>query len=113
MGLLRMEAWQNERSRSTVFPARELSPQRARAGNRQQSSKKSPRFPLGDPPPSPLGFNAFSPGFQGPRERLALPLTLAGIPAPESALGSHPCVALSSAQVTISLDENEGEKNIH
>jgi hypothetical protein len=33
-----------------------------------------------------------------------------GIPAPESALGSHPCVALSSAQVTMSLDENEGKK---
>jgi hypothetical protein len=44
---------------------------------------------------------------------LRYPLTLAGIPAPESALGSHPCVALSSAQVTMSLVENEGEKNIH
>ena len=33
-----------------------------------------------------------------------------GIPAPESALGSHPCVALSSAQVTISLDEMKEKK---
>ena len=88
---------------STVFPARELSPQRARAGHRQQSSKKSPRSQLGDPPPNPLGFNAFSPGFQGPREPLGNPTRSRRIPAPESALGSHPCVALSSAQVTMSL----------
>jgi hypothetical protein len=40
------------------------------------------------------------------------PISSRGIPASESALGSHPCVALSSAQVTISLERNEGEKNI-
>jgi hypothetical protein len=44
------------------------------------------------------------------QSRWRTPTGSGGIPAPESALGSHPCVALSSAQVTMSLDENEGEK---
>jgi hypothetical protein len=30
-----------------------------------------------------------------------------GIPAPEPALGSHPCVALPSAQVTVSISEKK------
>jgi len=30
-----------------------------------------------------------------------------GIPAPESALGSHPCVALPAAQVTVSISEKK------
>jgi hypothetical protein len=51
---------------------------------------------LGDSVPKPLGFTAFSARmyvlFWGGWRRPA-------IPAAGSALGSHPCVALSSAQV--------------
>src|SRR5271169_2186194 len=45
--------------------------------------------------PATLGFNAFAPEWMFYRAADAAP----AIPAAESALGSHPCVALSSAQV--------------
>ena len=47
--------------------------------------------------PATPGFNAFAPEwrFGGGAANFAAP----AIPAAESALGSHPCVALSSAQV--------------
>jgi hypothetical protein len=52
---------------------------------------------FGRPAPATPGFNAVGPEWllrNGAAE--AAP----AIPAPESTLGSHPCVALSSAQVT-------------
>jgi hypothetical protein len=61
-----------------------------------QPSGKEHAF-SGGSAPSPLGFIAFAPGLSWAAERVA---RSAEIPAPESALGSHPCVALSSAQVS-------------
>ncbi len=53
-------------------------------------------FPLlGDAVPKPLGFTAFPPEWLFPWGGWRRP----AIPAAGSALGSHPCVALSSAQV--------------
>jgi hypothetical protein len=53
------------------------------------------QLPNGGSAPATLGFNAVAPEwlFNGAAD--AAP----AIPAAESALGSHPCVALSSAQV--------------
>jgi hypothetical protein len=45
--------------------------------------------------PATLGFNAVTPEWPSYGAADAAP----AIPAPESTLGSHPCVALSSAQV--------------
>ena len=56
----------------------------------------------GDSVPKPLGFSAFSPEWLFSLGRLAPPRHACvryRIPAAGSALGSHPCVALSSAQV--------------
>jgi hypothetical protein len=47
--------------------------------------------------PKPPGFIAFLPGWWEQRERGSL---APSIPAPRSALRSHPCVALSSASAT-------------
>ncbi len=57
---------------------------------------------LGDAVPKPLGFTAFPPEWLFFLGRLAPPRHACvryRIPAAGSALGSHPCVALSSAQV--------------
>jgi len=53
---------------------------------------------VGGSAPKPPGFIAFAPGLSWSAE--ASCARSAEIPAPESALGSHPCVALSSAQVS-------------
>ena len=61
---------------------------------------------VGDSVPKPLGFNAFAPEcpcFMGGWCRPA-------IPAAGSALGSHPCVALSSAQVKPSINRVGAKK---
>ncbi len=50
---------------------------------------------IGDSVPKPLGFSAFPPEWLFSLGRLRRP----AIPAAGSALGSHPCGALSSAQV--------------
>jgi len=50
---------------------------------------------IGGSAPAPPGFNAVAPEWMFYRAADAAP----AIPAAESALGSHPCVALSSAQV--------------
>ena len=50
---------------------------------------------IGGSAPATPGFNAFAPEWVFYRAADAAP----AIPAAESALGSHPCVALSSAQV--------------
>jgi len=55
----------------------------------------SGQFPIGGSAPATPGFNAVAPESMFYR---AADAALA-IPAAESALGSHPCVALSSAQV--------------
>src|SRR6185436_9342963 len=56
-----------------------------------------PRHPSdGDSVPATLGFNAVAP--ESPNSNGAAPAAPA-IPATESTLGSHPCVALSSAQL--------------
>ena len=71
-----------------------------------KSSRGISEFPLllnGGSAPKPPGFNAFAPRFsisQGGQAALA-------ISASESALGSHPCVALSSARLLIHI----GQKN--
>jgi hypothetical protein len=53
-------------------------------------------FLFGGSAPATPGFNAVAPEWLfGHEAACAAP----AIPAPESALGSHPCVALSSAQV--------------
>jgi hypothetical protein len=52
-------------------------------------------LPLGDSVPATLGFNAVAPEWLCYGAAGAAP----AIPAAESTLGSHPCVALSSAQV--------------
>src|ERR1700683_283173 len=49
----------------------------------------------GDSVPATLGFNAVAPEWLSQGAAVAAP----AIPAAESTLGSHPCVALSSAQV--------------
>jgi hypothetical protein len=49
----------------------------------------------GDSAPATPGFNAFGPEWISRRAAFAAP----AIPAAKSALGAHPCVALSSAQV--------------
>src|SRR5271163_3086332 len=50
---------------------------------------------LGGSAPATLGFNAIAPEWLRYGADLAAP----AVPAAESTLGSHPCVALSSAQV--------------
>jgi hypothetical protein len=68
---------------------------------RQPSSKTArcnePGLPLsnGGSAPATLGFNAVAPEYRFCRAADAAP----AIPATESTLGSHPCVALSSAQI--------------
>ena len=61
-------------------------------------------------PQSPWDLTLSRQDSRARESRWGNPTRSRGIPAPGSALGSHPCVALSSAQVTMSLDENEGEK---
>src|SRR3984893_1316285 len=56
---------------------------------------RNPKLPIGGPAPAPLGFNAVAPEWLCYGAADAAP----AIPAAESTLGSHPCVALSSAQV--------------
>jgi len=53
-------------------------------------------LPIGDSVPATLGFNAVAPEWLCYGAAWAAP----AIPAAESTLGSHPCVALSSAQVS-------------
>ena len=52
-------------------------------------------LPIGDSVPATQGFNAVAPEWICNGAANAAP----AIPAAESTLGSHPCVALSSAQV--------------
>src|ERR1700736_5273975 len=56
---------------------------------------RNPKLPIGGPAPATLGFNAVAPEWLCYGAADAAP----AIPAAESTLGSHPCVALSSAQV--------------
>jgi hypothetical protein len=64
--------------------------------------------------PATPGFNAFRPEWRFHGAAVAAP----AIPAAESALGSHPCVALSSAQVfpewiTLTSSVNASAANGH
>jgi hypothetical protein len=68
---------------------------------RPQPNRKKAFF-IGDAVPKPLGFTALSPEWLFCLGRLAPPhprLRAYCIPAAGSALRSHPCVAVSSAQV--------------
>jgi hypothetical protein len=53
---------------------------------------------IGDSVPKPLGFTAFAPEMAA-SWRCGAASAARAIPASESALRSHPCVAVSSAQV--------------
>ena len=70
--------------------------------HRQQSPAEPERF-RGILPQTPWDFSLCRQD-SGPARASARPR---GIPAPESALRSHPCVALSSAQVTVSILEKK------
>ena len=54
------------------------------------------QLPNGGSAPATPGFNAVAPELL---ENYGAAVAAPAIPAPESTLGSHPCVALSSAQV--------------
>jgi hypothetical protein len=71
-------------------------------GSPEAKSNRKGAFSVGDAVPKPLGFTAFPPEWLVCLGRLAPPRHACvrnRIPAAGSALRSHPCVAVSSAQV--------------